>query len=299
VLYEMVCGVQPFVGANWHGLMWSIMEGKPKPLTEHQIEEPALWSILQRGLAKEREDRFGSMFEFGQALAIWLIDQGVTRDICNTGLKATWLERSPNSSAAMHSYFPSDAPGSSDAQPAVAGPAPAADVTAPAQPGLLAPNQAKAAQQGVLLDSKSRIRRSFGAFGVRKASTMPGNSSKSWIAVGVVGALLSFSAAVAYSWSSQSEDKQALEEDEAPSITVRKPSKDLGIRTRRDLLPGATPLPKTQLLSDELDSFREARELAHSANSTPKKSPTAVKPGPRPVAKKPTADLKDPFDGAK
>lgn len=300
VLYEMICGVQPFVGANWHGLMWSIMEGKPKPLTEHQIEEPALWSILQRGLAKERENRYASMFEFGQALAVWLIDQGVTRDICNTGLKATWLERSPDSSAVMHSFFPSDAPGSSEGQPSVAAPSPAGDVTAPAQPGLLDPNQAKSApQHGVVSESKSRIRRSFGAFGVRKASTLPGSSSKSWIAVGVVGALLSFSAAVAYSWSSQSEDKQTLEEDDVPSITVRKPSKDLGIRTRRDLLPGATPLPKTQLLNDELDSLREARELAHSASSTPKKAPAAVKPSPRQAPKKPAPDLKDPFGGAK
>jgi serine/threonine-protein kinase len=117
VLYVMVAGAQPFTGANWHGLMWSIMEGKPKPLADHEIEEPALWALLQRGLSKEREQRYSSMFEFGQTLAIWLVDQGVTRDICNSSLKSTWLERSPDSSAVLHSFFPSDAPRSSDAKP--------------------------------------------------------------------------------------------------------------------------------------------------------------------------------------
>jgi hypothetical protein len=27
VLYEMITGVHPFTGANWHGLMWPIMDG--------------------------------------------------------------------------------------------------------------------------------------------------------------------------------------------------------------------------------------------------------------------------------
>src|SRR6185369_10576211 len=136
----------------------SIMEGKPKTLAEHEIQEPALWAILQRGLAKEREQRFGSLFELGQQLAMWLLDQGVTRDICNASLKATWLERSPDSSAVLHSFFPSDAPRSSEQQPppeAAPSPDPAADVTAPRS--ALLDDKTAAAVDGVVVESKSRI----------------------------------------------------------------------------------------------------------------------------------------------
>jgi serine/threonine protein kinase len=280
VLYEMVTGVHPFTGANWHGLMWSIMEGKPKTLGDHQLEEPALWKILERGLAKEREKRWGSMFEFGQALAMWLIDQGVTRDICNSALRSTWLERSPDSSAALHSFFPSDAPRSSEGQPAGA--------AAAQQAG---PLDAKAAglADGVVLESKSRIRRSLGA---RGASAAPGASSKVWLVVTVLGALVSFSAAVAYSVSSQPTKARVAEDDEAsPNIVVHRPSKDLGIAPRRDLLPGAAPMPSMRL-NDELDSLHEARSLAQSAGAAKKGT---SKPAARPSPKKAPADLKDPF----
>jgi serine/threonine-protein kinase len=284
VIYEMVTGVHPFTGANWHGLMWSIMEGKPKTLAEHEIEEPALWAILQRGFAKEREQRWSSMFEFGQALAMWLIDQGVTRDICNTTLRSTWLERSPNSSAVMHSFFPSDAPGSSDAQPGVARPA-----TPSAEAG---PVDAAAAgmSDGVVLESKSRIQRSMGA---RGASAAPAASSKLWLAITVLGAVVSFCAAVAYSLSGETKKAPAVEEEERAEVHVRRPSKDLGIATRRDLLPGATPMPSMRL-SDELDSLHEARELARGASAAKK---PAARGAPRSAVKKAPADLKDPFAG--
>lgn len=286
VLYEMITGVHPFTGANWHGLMWSIMEGKPKPPSEHHIEEPALWTILQRGLSKDREQRYGSMFEFGQTLALWLLDQGVTRDICNTSLKTTWLERSPDSSAVMRSFFPSDAPGSSDAKPDLS----PAVVTKPGGPGLF---EAKppADEAAPAVDSKSRIRRSVDA---KHVSTTPVVSSKTWLIVTALGAVLSFTIAVTYSLSASNKQVAVDDDDDEalPHIVVRQPSKDLGIATRRDLLPGAAPSPSMRL-ADELDSLREARELARSA-STPKKPPTKAA-APRPTSKKLAADLKDPF----
>jgi serine/threonine-protein kinase len=293
VLYEMITGVHPFTGANWHGLMWAIMEGKPKTLADHQIQEPALWAILQRGLSKEREHCFGSLFELGQQLAMWLIDQGVTRDICNASLKSTWLERSPDSSAALHSFFPSDAPRSSDKEPAppAAGAEPAADVTVPRSAALLG-DKAAEAMQGVVVESKSRIRRSHGA---RRPSAAPGTGSKAWLIVTVLGAALSFSAALAYSLSSQPKRVVVADDDEpASSINVHQPSKDLGIATRRDLLPGAAPMPSMRL-SDELDSLHEARSLAHSASGSKKAPAKPAATASRPAAKKAPADLKDPF----
>jgi serine/threonine protein kinase len=280
VLYEMITGVHPFTGANWHGLMWAIMEGKPKPFTDHDIIEPALWGIISRGLSKDREKRWTSMFEFGQALAMWLIDQGVTRDICNTSLRSSWLERSAQASAVMNSFFPSDAPGSSEAEPAVAAPVPHSDP--------LGFRKAKAAAaEAVVPASKSRIQRSFSA---KSGSTAPGQTSKAWLVVTVLGALASFSAAVIFSMSSQPKPTASSDDDDAPPVMVRQPSKNLGIGTRRDLLPGAAPLPSVPL-SEELDSLREAREVARAA-STSKKT---AKAAPRAMAKKPPADLKDPF----
>jgi hypothetical protein len=101
---------------------------------------------------------------------------------------------------------------------------------------------------------------------------------------------LSFTAAVAYSLSAKNQ-VVAEDDDALPNITVRQPSKDLGIRTRRDLLPGAAPVPALRL-SDELDTLREAREAARP--SSPSKKP-AKSAAIRPAAKKPPADLKDPF----
>jgi serine/threonine-protein kinase len=292
VLYEMVTGAQPFTGANWHGLMWSIMEGKPKPLSDHQLEEPALWSILQRGLAKERDQRYGSMFEFGQALALWLLDQGVTRDICSTSLKMTWLERSAGSSAALHSFFPSDAPQSSEVErgPGAGGSAPV-DESAPAKRGLSDLKDAEAGASGVVLESRSRIRRSQGT-----QATSTGSGSKLWLLVTALGALASFSVAVVYS--SVGASQAQAEEDDLPHVVVRQPAKALGIRTRRDLLPGgaAVPLPSAAMrLSDELDSLHEARTVARSAAMTKKTQTAMAKPSARTVPKKPPVDLKDPF----
>jgi len=274
----MTIGVHSFTGANWHGLMWSIMEGKPKTLAEHDIDEPALWKILERGLSKDREQRYGSMFEFGQALSMWLIEQGVTRDICNTALRSTWLERSPDASAALRSFFPSEAPGSSEARPGGGAGAGASPLDARLA-GLVG---------GVVLESKSRIRRSLGV----SASAAPGTSSKAWLVITVLGAFVSFSAAVAYSLSSVPKKPAAVEEDDAlPNVVVRMPAKDLGIGTRRDLLPGAAPLPSMRL-SDELDSLHEARALAQGASAAKKSSPKAAVRSP---VKKVAGDLKDPF----
>ncbi|HYJ08722.1 MAG TPA: serine/threonine-protein kinase, partial [Polyangiaceae bacterium] len=273
LLYEMITGVHPFTGANWHGLMWAIMEGKPKALAEHQLEEPALWSILSRGLSKERERRFTSMFEFGQQLAMWLIDQGVTRDICSSSLKSTWLERSAESSAVLHSFFPSDAPGSSEGQPQ----APSVEPE-PSDPlGFKLARAAAPAAHGVVIESKSRIRKALAS---RRASGTSGQSSKAWLVLTVLGAVASFFAAVAFSTSVNGKKAAVVDDEEPlPNIELRQPSKGLGIRTRRDLLPGAAPLPSMRL-SEELDSLEEARELAKTATT---KKPSGKTPARLPA----------------
>ncbi len=278
VLYEMVTGVHPFIGANWHGLMWSIMEGQPKSLMDHAIEEPALWAILERGLRKERDARYPSLFDFGKALAQWLVEQGVTRDICNSSLRSNWLERTQDSSSGvLHSFFPSDGPPSDE------------DSLAVPEVQLIGPEAAaEVPQENVVVASKSRIRRSLG---MRPGSVTPGTSSRTWLLLTALGAVLSFTAAVVYSLSSESSQsgRRAERDDEpSPAVIVREPSNHLGIARRRDLLPGAAALAPVQL-KDEVDSLKPARDLARSAAA---KRPARY---PRPASKKPVGDLKDPF----
>ena len=122
---------------------------------------------------------------------------------------------------------------------------------------------------------------------------MPAQSSKAWLVVTVLGALLSFTAAVVFSLSGTPKKQAVAEDDESlPNITVRQPSKDLGIATRRDLLPGA-PAPALRL-TDELDTLHEAREAARLTTSAKKPAAKGVARPPT-AAKKPAPDLKDPF----
>jgi hypothetical protein len=104
--------------------------------------------------------------------------------------------------------------------------------------------------------------------------------------------LLSFTAAVAYSLSSAPKKQVVAEADDSSlNITVRKPSKDLGIGTRRDLLPNTGPAPALRL-SDELDALHEAREVARTSSTAKKPAKGAAA---RPTPKKAPVDLKDPF----
>jgi serine/threonine-protein kinase len=117
VLYEVITGHLPFVGDNYNALLYAILEGQPKTFTERGINEPLLWSIVLRGLEKDRARRCPDMFELGRALAIWLLDRGVQEDVCNALLKPKWLKRSElKSQAQCNSFFPSDPP-LTDGQP--------------------------------------------------------------------------------------------------------------------------------------------------------------------------------------
>jgi hypothetical protein len=91
VLYELITGVPPFTGGNYNALLRSIVEDEPTPTVEHKAGDAELWSVLERGLRKDPQQRWPSMQEFGRALAHWAFSQGVDEDICGTGLEAKWL----------------------------------------------------------------------------------------------------------------------------------------------------------------------------------------------------------------
>jgi len=93
VLYETVTGSAPFTAANYNALLRSIVEDEPKPLSEHAAGDDDLWQIIERGLRKDRSQRYANISELGQALAGWLLRNGVTEDACGTSLDVKWFSR--------------------------------------------------------------------------------------------------------------------------------------------------------------------------------------------------------------
>jgi serine/threonine-protein kinase len=90
MLYECVTGALPFTGPNYNALLRSILEEHPRAMSEFGIDEPALWRIVQRGLAKPSQQRWPSMRALGRALSAWLLERGVVDDISGASLQSRW-----------------------------------------------------------------------------------------------------------------------------------------------------------------------------------------------------------------
>ncbi|APR85474.1 serine/threonine protein kinase [Minicystis rosea] len=90
VLYEAVTGVRPFVGDTYMEIL-TLSIGKVAPFSAHGVDEPELWTIVERGLAPAAK-RWQSARELGRALSVWLWDRGVTDDLSGVSLRSTWLE---------------------------------------------------------------------------------------------------------------------------------------------------------------------------------------------------------------
>jgi serine/threonine-protein kinase len=111
VLYELITGELPFNGPNYNALLMSILKDTPKSIVEHGHGDAELWRILQRGLMRDRNKRWASMWELGRALAGWLYEQGVTADVTSRSIKEVWLEaRSASEQAPSPVGFGSDGP---------------------------------------------------------------------------------------------------------------------------------------------------------------------------------------------
>ena len=124
VLYEALTGRPPFRGENYNATLRSIIEEEPVPTSDLAAGDAILWSIIERGLAKDTSWRWSSMRELGAALAQWLVNNGVTEDATHSSLRAGWL--SPAADDARFSAPPvavptSDAPSS---RPSALSPAP-------------------------------------------------------------------------------------------------------------------------------------------------------------------------------
>jgi serine/threonine-protein kinase len=92
VLYEAIAGAAPFQGKNYNSLLYSIIANPATPVVDLGCGDADLWTILERGLRKEADQRWFSMRDFGEALAHWLEDRDVREDITGASLSATWLD---------------------------------------------------------------------------------------------------------------------------------------------------------------------------------------------------------------
>jgi eukaryotic-like serine/threonine-protein kinase len=108
VLYEIITGTIPFKRPNYNALMHIIINEAPKPMPEYGVGDAALWQVIERGLAKKREERWPNVTDFGEALAIWLYEHGIKEDLSGNSIRAVWLDGAL--SAARADLVPSGAP---------------------------------------------------------------------------------------------------------------------------------------------------------------------------------------------
>ncbi len=70
-LYAALTGKPPFVATQREALTKQMLVGRPKPLTEHGVEQPVLQEILSRGLMGEKRLRVTDLAELHKALDAW------------------------------------------------------------------------------------------------------------------------------------------------------------------------------------------------------------------------------------
>jgi serine/threonine protein kinase len=92
LLYELTTGIPPFEASNYNALIRKIMRDQPKPTSELGAGDGQFWTILERCLKKDPEQRWASMWELGEALALWLFERGVRVDAASRSIKHDWLE---------------------------------------------------------------------------------------------------------------------------------------------------------------------------------------------------------------
>ncbi len=92
VLYEVITGTVPFQKPNYNALMHAIINEDPTPSVDCGAGDKSLWEVIERGLKKQREDRFQTVTDLGEALALWLYEHGIKEDLSGNSIRAVWLD---------------------------------------------------------------------------------------------------------------------------------------------------------------------------------------------------------------
>lgn len=106
VLYETITQRRPFHDAG---------SGAPAQaagdFAADGIDDPVLRSVIERGMRHDPGARWSSMLEVGDALARWLLSQGVEDDVTGTTLAASWPDLGAGGRPRQASIHPSVAAG--------------------------------------------------------------------------------------------------------------------------------------------------------------------------------------------
>ena len=87
-LYELVTSRVPFNGDNYNAVMFAVANEDPTPIAELIGADRALIAIIERGLTKDRNQRFQSARELAKQLAVFLLERGVEVDACGHALRS-------------------------------------------------------------------------------------------------------------------------------------------------------------------------------------------------------------------
>ena len=274
VLYEALTGKQPFPGGNYNAVLCAIMLKEPeRPADELGVDEE-LWSLVQRGLAKEPAFRYESMRVFGQELAKWLVECGEQTDITGASLITQWLA-DDRPSDQLTTVFP-----------------PTAEVRIESVERN-APTQRLSRDPGVAAVASQRSQKRS-----RRRMLMIGG-----LAGGLIGALtvawLAFGTGAAESPAGVEPAQATAPAKEAPQIRASEPAEP-------PQQPAADPAPSEVAEPRAAEAAPDAAEAAPDAEAAPEAS-TAAKPATaqraprrqpatsRPTSGKRTSKLKNPF----
>ena len=283
VLYQMVSGRRPFEGDSYHASMWNVANAEPRPLAEHEVDEPELWAIIHRGLAKDREQRFSSMRELGAELARWLIARDVQEDICAASLKA-WIE---SSAVPGYSLFPAE-------EPAQRGP------EAVSEPSLLTqPEQVET--RGTRRIGGALLPRGSSAptvpTAMQQRPSAPAVSGRGWVWITATAAVSAFvGAAVFASWSSEpeSEPEQPVTSAAPRAAPAAAPRPRAPAAAPSSARPASPPLGASASAPDE-DAASSARDEATPERTRAATPPRRTAPARAPSRRAGHSELKNPF----
>jgi serine/threonine-protein kinase len=87
-LYELVSDRMPFEADSHNGTMLAVIYQPHAPLTELPVEDCDLVAIINRGLSKDRNDRYQSTLHLAKDLSRFLLSRGVEEDACGHSLRA-------------------------------------------------------------------------------------------------------------------------------------------------------------------------------------------------------------------
>jgi serine/threonine protein kinase len=300
VLYEAITGQLPFAGENYNALLYAILEGQPRTFSELSINEPLLWSILSRGLEKQRAHRCPNMFELGRALAIWLLDRGVQEDVCNALLKPKWLERKQHKAASgRNSFFPTDPPVSGQ---------PHTMRSEEGQAELIPLDENGELSSGVLLrPADVTTNQLFGVpysgktgTGTQPLAPRAEDRRWLWLMLAGTGALLSFSVAVG--WQAWSNGRSHDDDDDVPIVHNEAPRRSARIAAETEVgsvveIKRPVIVPREILAPQPLPAPLP-RRTPTVADARPEPRPSEARPKPAARswdAKAARSDLKNPF----